>query len=191
VVVLIVFLMFRRPIRELIPKLRSYEGMGHKVTFGDRLAETEKSVEGAVSAIGAAGDTDSSPSEKQREDSDESASLAREAELNPSFVILSAFEQLSGALADLVGSALGAEGTRPNRPAHFHLGELQKRGIVNNDFVRAVSELRELRNRVAHGQHNPTAGEAVAYVESAGELGRAAHVLADLTMRRSNTDEGT
>lgn len=34
-------------------------------------------------------------------------------------------------------------------------------------------ELRQLRNQVAHGQHNPTSGEAVAYVESTEELTRA------------------
>ena len=38
-------------------------------------------------------------------------------------------------------------------------------------------ELRELRNNVAYGQHNPTAGEALTYLQSAQELmGTAAQV---------------
>lgn len=58
--------------------------------------------------------------------------------------------------------------------------ELEHRGVINKGFARAVTELRQLRNRVAHGQHNPTFGEALAYAETAKELTNAARVLANL-----------
>ncbi len=40
------------------------------------------------------------------------------------------------------------------------------------DFIDGTTKLRNLRNSVAHGRHSPTAGEAVAYVETAAELAR-------------------
>jgi hypothetical protein len=58
--------------------------------------------------------------------------------------------------------------------------ELEQRAVINNEFAQAVDELRQLRNRVARGQHNPTSGEALAYVETAKELTNAARMLANL-----------
>jgi hypothetical protein len=95
--------------------------------------------------------------------------LAREAEANPSYVVIAAWEQLDRAIGDLVGASLGSKDFRRRNP-YMHLPELQQREVVNGDFSGAVTDLRHLRNRVAHGQHNPTSGEAVAYVESTKEL---------------------
>jgi hypothetical protein len=38
VAILVVTLTLRKPIAELLPKLKSYEGMGQKLSFGDQLA---------------------------------------------------------------------------------------------------------------------------------------------------------
>jgi hypothetical protein len=80
------------------------------------------------------------------------------------------------ALADL---ARAAKLERENiiRPVAY-MADLRRLDLVNDEFVKAVSELRDLRNRVAHGAHNPTPGEAVAYAESAQVLVVVAHTKA-------------
>jgi hypothetical protein len=86
--------------------------------------------------------------------------LAEMATSNPSFVVIKAWEDLA---ADLIKTL------RPNaeiRNPIYWLPELATDGHVSGSFPGAVLELMELRNNVAHGQHNPTAGEAVTYVES-------------------------
>ena len=172
--------MLKEPIRrDLLPRLRSFEGMGQKVTFGETLAATEGSVDAAVEGMDA-GPKAVEGSGSGSED-DRSTLLAKEAESNPSFSILSAYERLNGALGELVSSRLPVpDGGRRVTLPFQRLRDLQKNGVVNENFVSAVNQLRLLRNDVAHGQHNPSAGEAVAYVESAEELTRAARVLANM-----------
>jgi hypothetical protein len=188
--VLVVLLVLRKPIAELLPKLRSWEGPAGKFDFGKQLAETEESVDEAVEAA-------EQTAASQTEIAGSAASLAppppalepsldAEANANPSFVVLSAWERLVAALADLVGAA-GLP--MRSRTVVAQVDDLRRRGVVNEDFLEAVTELRQLRNAVAHGQHNPTAGEALAYAESAEELRRAAHLLADMTARRRRPGE--
>jgi len=175
-VVILVFAL-RKPIAELLSKLREYEGMGQKLSFGDRLAQAEDSVEKAAGSIEQPpGKQLESPAEQK--ESDESSALIREAEANPSYVLLTSWERLNGAIDDLLGSV--RSGTREGfgRSVITQFSDLRKSKFVKDDFLRAVAELRELRNRVAHGQHNPSPGEALAYAESAEELRRAAHALA-------------
>lgn len=185
VAILVVALVFRKPLSELISRIKSYEGLGQKVSFGDRLAQTEESVDRAVGSIKHEAGVRQlePPAEEKQVDADEFTALVREAEANPSYAVLVAWEQLTGAIDDLVGASLGAE-RFPRRNSPIQLRELERREVVHKDFARAVTNLRDLRNRVAHGQHNPTSGEAVAYVESAKELTRASHVLANLAMRK-------
>src|ERR1022692_4196236 len=91
---------FRKPLAELIGRIKSYKGMGQELTFGDRLAGAENSVEEAVRSI-----------EAEKKDSEqnvviEPSGLAREADDNPSFVVIYSWEQLAAALADLIGTVL-------------------------------------------------------------------------------------
>jgi hypothetical protein len=60
----------------------------------------------------------------------------------------------------------------------YWLPELVKDGHIRESFPTAVLELLDLRNNVAHGQHNPTPGEAVAYVESVRGLTSIARYVA-------------
>jgi hypothetical protein len=50
------------------------------------------------------------------------------------------------------------------------MGVLADRGLVPITVIRVIEGLRRLRNKVAHGDHNPTAGEAITYVISAREV---------------------
>ncbi|MFI5849118.1 hypothetical protein ACIA8B_24110 [Micromonospora chalcea] len=184
VVVAVVVVIFRRPLRELIGRIRSYEGLGQRIDFGEKLAGAENSVDQAVGGI----ETDQGVAAD--EDLTTESPLVREAEANPSFVIISAWERLTGALADLVGATTNGISRRPTRAPASMLRELERSEVVNAAYVRAVDDLRALRNQVAHGQHNPTAGEAIAYADSAEELVRAAQVLADLHAHRRRTQGG-
>lgn len=94
--------------------------------------------------------------------------LSEEAEANPSFVVLRAWEILSSLLADYVGTFLPAK--LGGKSPYALLPELQELGKLSSSYVAAVQDLRRLRNAVAHGQHNPTPGEAIAYVETTGKL---------------------
>jgi hypothetical protein len=98
--------------------------------------------------------------------------LSQEAEGNPSFTIIAAWEGLNQAVGELVRTKL-PDSAGTGSPVR-RLPELQKQGSVTPSFVKAVGELRDLRNLVAHGRHNPTAGEAVAYSSAALNLGQIA-----------------
>ena len=60
---------------------------------------------------------------------------------------------------------------RPTRNVMAMLNQLRRDGVIGSGLVETVSRLRELRNAVAHGKHEPTAGEALSYQESAYEIG--------------------
>jgi hypothetical protein len=174
-VVLAAIVVFRRPLAELIGRVKSYEGLGQKVTFGEELADAEFSVNEAVESIKP--DTE----EPEKRAAAEPSPLVREAEANPSFVVIQAWEQLSAELEELVAAAFPDR--VPRGTLAGWLPDLQRRDMVNTDFVKAVRELRELRNKVAHGRHNPTAGEAVAYAEAAQVMAASAHIMADFITR--------
>lgn len=162
--------LFRKPLSELIGRVRRYEGLGQKLEFGERLAEAEDSVGKAVQETHTASErAEIKPSP-----------LVREAEENPSYVVLQAWEQLSGAIADLAGVALPEPTGRARQNSAQSLPDLRRREIVTADVVNAVTELRNLRNQVAHGQSKPTPGEAVAYAESAQALTKAVWNIANL-----------
>ena len=161
VIVLVIVLLVLKPLRELIPRLKSYEGLGQKVAFGDQLAAAEETAAAAVEG------------EPRPEPETEPSPLLLEAEQNPSFVVISAWEQLSASLRragewlELAPITL--------RSAKMTAELLRQSRWVNDEFVQAVDELRNLRNRVAHGQHKPTPGEAVTYAETANELVQGLH----------------
>lgn len=176
VVVVILALVFRKHIAALIGRVKSYKGMGQELTFGDRLADAESSVEEAALSVrgnetgpGWAVEIEPSP-------------LAREAEANPSFVVIRSWEQVVSALNDLAGVGLPMDNRRSRNTSSL-LRELQRAELVSSEFATAAAELRDLRNKVAHGEHNPTSGEAAAYAESAQVLSATALLMADFVVR--------
>jgi hypothetical protein len=186
VAVVVVGLALRKPLTELLPKLKSYEGLGQKLSFGDRLAETEESVEQAAESISQEADRKQieTPAEGQ-EDTDTFDALALLAANNPSYAIVLAFGQVERALNALYEASLKtAEGPTP-RNTNLQLKMLQQHGVINEFFVGATNDLKELRDRIAHGQHNPTSGEAVTYVKTAQVLTMAAHALAASARRNT------
>jgi hypothetical protein len=173
-VVIILVVVFRPHLGELIGRIRSYKGLGQEVTFGDRLADAENSVEEAVRSV-PVNETDPKQIEKS-----EPSPLSRDAEANPSFVVIRAWEQVVDAVNALAEIAFPGRHSRSRGFSTSLLVDLQRAELVSPQFVSAASELRDLRNRVAHGMHNPTPGEAVAYAESANSLSAGALTLSDL-----------
>ena len=189
VTVLVALLIFRAPLAELLGRIVSYEGLGQKVNFGQKLAGVEKSVSKAVAQAQETvertqpGGTDAEQplvahgkwvdksTEKNPQDIDLQRAgfigLAALAPSNPSFVVIRAWDDLETALRKTVEIVF--PDTKEVNPLH-RLPDLIREGHVDESFVNAVLELRDLRNNVAHGQHNPTAGEAVTYLESTQEL---------------------
>lgn len=175
-VALVLVAVFRKPLADLIGRIKSYKGLGQELTFGDRLADAENSVEEAAR---------SSPIDKGESEQIESkpSPLTREAEANPSFVIIRSWELVASALSDLVGATIVMHGNRSAVFSAALLEPLQRAGFVSTETAVAVRELRELRNKVAHGQHNPTPGEAVAYAEAAQRLSTIMEATAGIAAR--------
>jgi hypothetical protein len=188
VTVVVALLIFRRPLTDLLGRIISYEVLGQKVNFGQKLAGAEQSVSKAVAqaqdaaerANGQAGAEEpmvepalrqiiSTASSLQDVDL-QNAGLVQLAELaasNPSFVVIKAWEDFAADLTTMVQAILPDAEVR--NPIYW-LPEVAKDGHISKSFPSAVLEFLELRNNVAHGQHNPTAGEAVTYVESIRQL---------------------
>ena len=94
--------------------------------------------------------------------------LAEVATSNPSFVVIKAWEDLQATLRELAKVAFPGA-----RCCRIHGGCCRiwsSKGYVDETFARAVRDFKGLRDDVAHGKHNPTAGEAVTYLESTREL---------------------
>lgn len=201
VTVVVALLIFRGPLTELLGRIVSYEGLGQRVNFGQKLAGAEKSVSKAVvQAQETVGRTQVGSADTERMSVDRSlwkitsteldpqeinlrnaglVELATLATSNPSFVVLRSWDDLETTLVSLVRSVFPE--TR-NFKAVSRLPDLVKEEYVDQSFVNAVHDLRGLRNNVAHGQHNPTAGEAVTYLESTRELSQVAR-LTDAQIR--------
>lgn len=183
VTILVALFIFRRPLVELLGRIVSYEGLGQKVSFGQKLAGVEKSVSEAVAQV-----QDTVEPGQLDIDLDRPGflGLAALATSNPSFVVINAWEDLENALEGLVETVF--PGTKEVDPAR-RLPDLVRAGQVNESFPSAVLELRELRNSVAYGQHNPTAGEALTYLQSAQDLMVTAAMVRGYVSARNEFDQ--
>jgi hypothetical protein len=208
ITVVAALLIFRGPLTDLLGRIISYEGLGQKVSFGQKLAGAEESVSRAVAQAKETAEkpqidrvaTDNpvteralrevTSTEQTKQDFDlKTAGLVQLAELatsNPSFVVIKAWEDLSAGLTAMVKAVLPDADVRS--PIYW-LPELAKGKHISKSFSSAAFELLELRNNVAHGQHNPTAGEAVTYVESVRQLTAVARAVAAYNEGRRAAEE--
>ena len=167
IVVIVVLVLFRKSLADLIVRLRSYKGMGQEVEFGERLAMAEESARLAVKNVSES--VEGEARELPEQLGAEPRLLIHEAEKKPSYVIIRAWEDLELGLTDLAGVVF------PGRPMREGIARLladletKDTGLAAS-FYDAVREFRDLRDRVAHGDHNPTPGEAIAYVQSINRL---------------------
>lgn len=164
VTVLVALLIFRSPLAELLGRIVSYEGLGQRINFGQRLAGVEKSISKVVVQA-------RETVKRSQLDIDPEKpgflGLAALATSNPSFVVIKAWDDLESELKRLITTVF--PDTKEIDLARCLL-DLVRDGQLNESFPSAVLELRNLRNNVAYGQHNPTAGEALTYLKSAQDL---------------------
>jgi hypothetical protein len=167
IVVIVVLVLFRKPFADLIVRLRSYKGMGQEVEFGERLAMAEESARLAIKNVSESVESEARELPEQLEA--EPRLLIHEAEKKPSYVIIRAWEDLELGLTDLAGVVFPGRPMREGITRLLADLETKDTGLAAS-FYDAVREFHDLRDRVAHGDHNPTPGEAIAYAQSINRL---------------------
>jgi hypothetical protein len=77
----------------------------------------------------------------------------------------------------ILGLAQAVSGQSAGSNIQAAMRVLQEAGFLSEDLTGAVLQLQRLRNAVAHGEHDPTPGEASAYVEQAQQLTTLVQIL--------------
>ncbi|MFD6029832.1 hypothetical protein ACFWE5_03905 [Cellulosimicrobium funkei] len=167
VIVLVALLVFRKPIRKRIKAIRRAKVGAAEVEFTEKLRDTEENVE-QVKSDPAAGPGDESDSEEREDRARQAEERIREAEENPSASVLLAWADFEREQRR-VAHSLGISGRMDARTLEK---ELRKRGVGNDQYAEAVMDLRKMRNLVAHGEYEPSPGEAANYVQLSLELCR-------------------
>jgi hypothetical protein len=180
---------FREPLRKLIGRIRAAEIAGSRFEFGHELSAAEAKTDQAVSDVTAiSGSVDGvippseslltkqppikrplTPSQQAEWAHRRMSELALVTEANPSFAIIRAWEDLADLLFDYASAVLKERPPGTRNPWWF-LPVMRDSGDLTPSYVEAVRGLQNLRNKVAHGDHQPTPGEAVTYVDTASKL---------------------
>lgn len=182
VTVVTALVVFRKPLTGLIGRVSTYEGLGQKVQFGEDLAGAEKSVSEAVvhapEEVKKVTEAEDDAALRQITSKQEPlidfdvrrlkrVQLGEIASANPSYAIIKSWEELSDTIIGLAELAFPGMRLGGLTSALIYLADKK---VVSAYFAKAASELLELRDRVAHGEHDPTAGQAITYVQSVLQL---------------------
>ncbi|OUE28657.1 hypothetical protein BFL35_16430 (plasmid) [Clavibacter michiganensis] len=161
--VLLVVVM-RKPLGVALRSVRRVKAAGVEFDFGTELADVEDAVDALTEGL-PAGATDSRPPTNAGEG-------PTPAGVDPSGVIIRAWERLSDeivAFADVAKVGLRNDGgRRRNLRTLVHLFQVDD--LLDRGATHVIFELYDLRNRVAHGKHVPTPGEALIYEASADDV---------------------
>jgi hypothetical protein len=195
-----VLLFFRRPVAALLRSVSEWEGFGKHVKFGEQVAAAEEKVEDAAGAVEATTAEGGAVAPQEKTGPREADELALIADSNPSYAVLAAWEALEGSILNLgetafseeyLGNRLSAseikQAQRAVRTGNVRgvLRGLLQANVVSTDLGAAMNELRDLRNAVAHGAHNPTPGEALTIVESARKCREAVETIMAGVLQRT------
>jgi hypothetical protein len=169
VVALVVVLLFLKPLRKVIGRVKGAKGFGGELEFGELLESVEESVNRVLDEEPKSAPIPPSKDPKQSGVS-ESVDSRPQADpaTDPSGAILLSWESLVETLAGLSRST--ASRGRPARNPRAILDQLKRNELVSISFYDAVASLYEVRNQVAHGEAVPTSGSAFTYVERAKQL---------------------
>lgn len=163
VAVIVLAVLLKTPLSTALATLRHIEAPGVKADFGAVVADAE----------------DRSESLKDSLPADVPASAAVEPDEgrhhapahDPSGVIIRAWQYLNDEVIKYARvSGLLREGQ--SRSVRFLIHSFQVNDLLDRDATITLLELRDLRNRVAHGAHVPTAGEAITYKTTAENVRR-------------------
>lgn len=179
--VIALVLILRKPLTHLLERLRSGKGFGVELDFGARLGQAEEAVDKVVAD---AAEELSEQGAPEPAAPTEVPSHDPENVSDPSGTIIRAWEAYGRALTSVFADVLGPRYRNRRLRQHEMVRMLRDIGLINDTFVESANQLRELRNDVAHGNHVPTPGEALAYESAALELSRAIETLGRLHQDR-------
>jgi hypothetical protein len=186
-------IVFRRQLAPLMHRIASYEGLGQKLTFGQELAKVEEQAGDLASSQ----PQDLLPAAQSQPVGTEEEHYALLAEQAPAGAIIDAWVRVEKAvislaevydIGDIVRQKSYKKFGKPSmnpRPAQM-IGTLTEQRLVPITVIRVIEGLRRLRNEVAHGAHDPTAGEAITYATTAREVWE----LLDRLVSFANKDSG-
>jgi hypothetical protein len=194
--IFVIVLILRKPITSLLGRISSYEGLGHKLTFGDVLAKTEEEVEGIKVVMRS---SEHGIPRATAEDKKEPLPADSLRAYGGSGAVIQAWNMVEDAVNQLTGLPyitsllLGHSSGDVNvifgKPAR--LAEiLMKENVLPKALGPVLNDLRKLRNEVAHGAHSPTDGEALTYVHTATDVVGVLNSIADLIDRKYPDPEG-
>jgi hypothetical protein len=153
-VVVSMALLFKTSIISALRQIRHLKAPGIEADFGDNLADVEKQTEAVLDAAGVPNDEIiANPSQRVTND--------------PSGTIIRAWQNVSAQIASL-SFAVDGDKVSSRNPVD-RVRRLSDAGIVDPRIRETILELRQLRDLVAHGKHNPSEGEALAYADTADE----------------------
>ncbi|MCT9931871.1 hypothetical protein N5079_16810 [Planotetraspora sp. A-T 1434] len=193
VLVLIALLLFRKPLGELIKNIKSYEGLGQKITFGEELAQLEQAAENLeVSSTaserieaptsGPRSEGDALGANEPAGEADERAAIDRFvmlAQQAPSAAVIDAWIKIEVALRRLAKIFRMQEDDRRPLSSAEIARRLVRENAIPQESLGQFDSFRRLRNDVAHGAHVPTPGEALAYADAAHSYWRFLEQVAD------------
>jgi len=170
--------LLRRQIGDALRKVSHIEVPGIKADFREGLQDVEAAAKDLTEALpdvpkGAGSST---------QDSDEKPPVmpvpaieeapARRADVNPSAIVLAAWMTVYREVVSYarVTGAIGRARSPSMTNMTALLNLLMGRSLMSRQMAALISELSDLRNRVAYGDHTPSAGEAITYENSAQSL---------------------
>ncbi|MFT8649652.1 MAG: hypothetical protein ABF792_04270 [Bifidobacterium psychraerophilum] len=176
VTVLVIVLLFLKPIRKLIGRVKGAKGFGAEVKFSEEIKNVEDKVDEVLDEERELGNCGAQTADSPSVETLDSIILNKTGESvmpdpaqDPSGAILVSWEKLSKALDDLARTGTG-QVIFPRQYSVPVINKLYSSRLISGSFYESVMGLRNIRNKVAHGQVNPTSGVARTYVERAGQL---------------------
>jgi hypothetical protein len=163
-VVVAALLIFRRPLSDLLGRIRKYQGMGQTVEFQERLADAQQSVSKAAEEAPPTGkDLDEIPDNISTE-----MKLALTARESPSRAIRAAWDRLYDAVEDLHNVVLpvSPDFARDRMTHTSMMSNLLREDVITPSLFDAIQDLYLLWRSVIGG-YEPSFNEAMEYVGSA------------------------
>lgn len=193
-VVLTALLLLRKPISERLAQLRSVSAGSFAAEFGEAERQVERAVEGELSRSETeeAGGTAAPSSAEIDRLEDGFREIALRASENPSYSVVAAWALLADIMAKAVADVAPVnrrQRLRGGRSAWEMMKALRDQGVISEETLGALSSLRTLRDRVAHGVTAPEAGAALAYVRSINDLAAVIRSGVDAVWRRGQRRE--
>jgi hypothetical protein len=180
VVVLILGVLFRDTLRQVLGRLKGFEGLGAKL----ELSETFKQLDESAGQVEVQESQTAQPSAPASDGSDGTnagarvlplRSLIEVARLSPAAAIMDAWREVEETVL-AYHRALKLLGPNDElTPTPSYTSRQITRFLVTSGNLSAsqgdlLDNLRTARNKIAHGQELPSEGQALAYVEAAAQL---------------------